>query len=278
MSDVVQSLQDLIQMKKSGELSADEFAAAKKIALNELFEANEAAADPKKSGAAEDGSRVRRRSVKDWMLRINQDSDNTVKGANTDQTGIRTQKMFGVWGAATTPEYIGGETPEDKASGVEACLKAFFADGSHLQLTATDADGVGFKGEAEKNSKIFGKWFKDDGTWQKFWEFNFRNIEWNLDIQNAKIVTTGNCMSVDYGWTNVQSLKSKKYYECYIKSDCGYTDDLAKITFQKWTLECGGANLIQLYKDDGFECPGVPAQNSGVGTMNARSNGKDYAE
>lgn len=265
-------------MKKAGELTGDEFAKAKGIALDEVFEANEAAADPEKSGAAKDGSRVRRRSVKDWMTRINQDSNNTVENTEKDQTGVRTAKMFGVWGAATTEEYIGGATPADKASGVEACLKTFFADGSHLQLTATDADGIGFKGEAEKNNKIFGKWFKDDGSWQKFWEFNFKNIEWNLDIQNAKVVCTGNCMSVDYGWTNVQSLKTKKYYECYIKSDCGYTDDLSKITFQKWTLECGGANLINLYKDDGFECPGVPAQNSGVGTMNARSNGKDFAQ
>jgi len=273
---IVQSLQDLIGMKKAGELSDSEFAAAKKIALEEIFDDNQTAADG--DAAQKGGSRVRRRSVKDWMTRINQDSDNTVKGVDDDQTGIRTGKMFGVWGAATTEEYIGGATPADKASGVKACLDDFFADGSSIQLTATDADGIGFKGEAEKNANIFGKWFKDDGTWQKFWEFNFNNVEWNLDIQNAKIVTTGNCMSVDYGWTNVQSLKTKKYYECYIKSDCGYTDDLTRITFQKWTLECGGQGFIDLCKDDGFEVLGAKAQYSGVGTLNARSNGKDFAQ
>jgi len=274
---IVSALADLIKMKSDGSLDDKEFASAKTIALEELFK--DVQAREEGGGEFADGSkRVRRRSAKDWMTRIQQDSTATSKDADAGQTGTRTQKMFGVWGAATTEEYLGGKTPEDKASGVAATLKDFFADGSSVQMTATDADGIGFKGEGEKSSFAFGKWFKDDGTWQKLWEFYFRNVEWNLDIANGSTVTTGNVMSIDYGWTRVQSLKTKKFYECYIKSDCGYTDDMSKITFQKWTFECGGANFVKLLTDDGFTECGCPPQFTGEGTLNARSNGKAYAE
>lgn len=252
-ADVVENLKELVQLKKSGEMSEEEFVAAKGIVLEAGPTGKMDEADPRWKETAnasnrpmavdESGTqqRYRRRSVKDWLKRAMGDIENIGNEEEADPRFKAMMALFQLNGMAMAPDQTSGSLSEEN---IRAAFDKYWEEGAYQEWA-----GPGFEG-----GSIYGRYFTANADLVKLSSFFVTTVEWCMDLANAKFTVFNNECIMDLGWYKAVSKATKKSYPMRAKVKMSFNADTTKFIGQTCYFENAedATGFLALQKDDDF--------------------------
>lgn len=243
----LQELRDLVTFKKSGELSEAEFNQAKQVLFGEAEEAAnkddfDSPANAENRPIA-DGKRYRRRSVKDWIQRMQQDIKNQAAEVDDDP---RKSKML-----ALTTQINAAFAPGDNSAGIteesiRAALDKYYEPDGYIDYADFPKGGNIMAGRFDVKS---GQAAKVLDIWTNCGEYHF-------DFAKAEMFAYNNTLFMNLGWYKIIGKGTKNSYENSNKVIYVFNDDITKVVKLEayWDKDPNDIDngILALYKDEDF--------------------------
>lgn len=249
-------LRDLIQFKKSGELSAEEFTSAKAVLFGEMEQAAEQGDFEQAANATNrpmaEGKRYRRRSVKDWIQRMQQD----LKAQETTATDKRKQAMLALTQTINNAYAPDGNSANITPETINAALAQYWEEDGYL-------DYADFPGASAGKNILAGRYTVASGQLGTIFNMWTQVGEYHFDFAKATMAAFNNTLIMDLGWYKVVSKNAKdeegnaRTYENNNKAVYVFNDTCTKVKSISayWEDEVpaeGQGGILDMYKFEDF--------------------------
>lgn len=245
----LQELRDLIQFKKSGELSEAEFSSAKAVLFGE---AEEVAAKGDFDSPAnannrpmEDGKRYRRRSAADWIARMQKDLKAAEAQADQD---ARKSRMLAFTQEINNAFAPGGNSAGITPETIDAALKKYYVADGYI-------DWAPFPNKPAGTNLLEGRFLVSSGQAAKALELWTNVGEYHFDFAKATMMAHSNILLMDLGWYKIIAKSSKKAYENANKIAYVFNEDITKVKYLQcyWEdLDTNCDGIIEMFADEDF--------------------------
>jgi hypothetical protein len=247
MTSFLTDLRDLIELKKSGELTAKEFTDAKGLLLGDAEKEAENPYDQtaNASNRPQDGNKkYRKRSAADWLARMNKDLK---VASDDDDVDARKTRMLNLWQEVNAAFAPSGKSDGITAETINDALQRYYEPDGYFQYADFTKGG----------NILAGKWDVKSGQAAEILDLWTNCGEYHFDFAKAQMAAYDNTLFMDLGWYKIIGKNSKKPYENSNKVLVVFNDTITKmhhfdVYWENDPNDQEAESVIDLFKDEDF--------------------------